>query len=395
MTVTAQRLAGADFSIQTPKEEKAPSAYVFTVADLIPADVKFKVPSYRKGGLIRSNFLTLKYRDGYIRKCEITQLRQQMESEQDNFINPSERKHLLKTYNIVEGDRVQTVGLKSTRNIHTGEMEIGHDHLLRTAFYPSDEIDRLTGQADGIVKMPSMSAAQAEEAQYFLFPDWDTNEPPVKVADIRNHLRQRLTDAQGLRNAFLIEVCNQAILSCDQYEAAGRAEIANANAKLAEASTKGWAWTYGSDAEAYFEQLGIQRKDQAVQDNANKMDKLVEVLSNAFQNKPASTPSLDDAKAILEAHGLKVAEVSQEIAEGVEPISVLLPVAEEALEFDKEDTEDFPVKISTGQGVKVGDEVGVVTDTRFGRIKVQFAEGDIRQVEKSSITEVIDLGGAE
>lgn len=254
-----------DFEVQVPKDGKTATAYIFYPANLLPQRVRFDVPDWKHGGIVREGALTLKYRNGYIRQCEITQMRQQMESVAANFVHPAERRHMTKTYNIVEEGSKKAIGLD--------------DNLYRMAFYPQDEIEVLTSQGDGIVKMPVSTSFERDYAQQFLFPNWD--EPdfvlPTRISDIKAHLQGRLKEAKG--ETVLINVCNAAIMACDLFDQWGRRIINEQNAIYEEARAKGWAWSYGADAELCFEQLNIQRKDNLVQEQANRLDQLTEALT--------------------------------------------------------------------------------------------------------------------
>lgn len=260
------------YSIEVPKKDQSGEFFVFFAGNQISGDVKAHNPDWSAGGILRPKVITLRYRHGYIRKCEITGLRQQMISEAATNILPNERRHLAPTYVINDGDGPQVIG----------KMKDGsHDGLLRTPFYPSDEIDRLTSRVDGVVRMPCANAEEAIAAQIFLFPNWKhivagDATLPTRIDDLMVYFKGRLTAANTDQERA---VARAAIKSCEDYKTWGQRVTTTANAMLRSMNVKGHGWTYGSDAELAFEQLNLQRQDTLVQDQGNKLDGLVDAMT--------------------------------------------------------------------------------------------------------------------
>lgn len=260
------------FSIEVPKKAQQGQFFVFFAADQIDGQVKANNPQWQPGGLLRAKMKTLGHRGGFIRKCEITELRPQMLSESISNVHPGERKHLIPTYTIVEGDTATVIGKTK---------DGGHDGLLRTQFFPADEADTWTGKGDGLVKMPVANADEAIAAQYFLFPEWDEVMSgrvilSRRVADLAEHFQQRLRDAQ---NDFERNVAQAAIKSCEDYTNWGRRITTAANAMYQQMKTKGWAWAMGTDAEAAFDQLGLARQDNLVQTQGDQMAAMAKAIT--------------------------------------------------------------------------------------------------------------------
>lgn len=271
--------ANSDYRVEIPTKDKTGARFVFTVADLIPALTKASNPDWKRGGVIRNN-VTLSYRSGYIPRCEITQLRQTMESVQTAYAHPNERKHLTPVYNIIENGVQRQVGFKKNRL--TGEVE--PDGLLRTPIYPSDEIQVLAQQLDGVVEMPVDSTQEKEAAQAFLFPNWNEIQAglaqfPETIQKLKAYFEKRLKIAVDADRAFYVKVAQAAIKSCDDYMAWSNARVNEQNAQYDIAKTKGWAWSYGAEADMLFVQLGIQRRDNLAQANSDQMNQLTSVLA--------------------------------------------------------------------------------------------------------------------
>lgn len=280
-----------EFSIEVPTASMAGVLYVFTVANLLSQTQKAKLPEWKYGGIVK-DVMTLKYCSGYVRQCAITELRQHMESDNQGFVEPGQRRHMASAYVITEPN--PTTGELGQRTV--GKDAAGNaDGLLRTAFYPSQEIDVLTGQVDGMVKMPCKSSAEKALAQDFLFPNWAAIERgeeslPEKTSQLRVHFTKRLAEAQKLMQTspaaqFFVEACLAAIKSCDDFTAWATEHLAAQTARWREAQTKGWAWSFGSHAECCFEQLGVPRPDLLDQERGDKLDAMAEAMRMQAENQ--------------------------------------------------------------------------------------------------------------
>lgn len=262
----------ADHNIKVNTREQGGDLFIFFPADTIPDDVKASNPLWESGGTIRSGIRTLGYRGGYLRRCEITQMREAMWSENAANILPTERSKLTSTYVETVGAHQRVIGVTKKGN---------HDGLLRSRVYPSNEIATLTGKIDGIVQMPITTVEQAVEAQYFLFPNWEkivtgATEIPRKTSQLLAHFMER---KQKAISPFQRAVAEAAIKSVTDFKVWGTAAVKKANATLNLAKTKGWDWSYGTDAEMAFEQLELQRSDTMVQEQASKIDRLADAMT--------------------------------------------------------------------------------------------------------------------
>lgn len=274
-------------TVSVPQKDTTGSFSVFTVADLISNAVKANNPFWKAGGLLRPGFHTLKYAGGYIRRFEITPLRQHMESDHVTKIAPNERKHMVGAYSETTG-RVNADG--SPETVIRGQRKDGSpDGLLRQAVYPGEEIQNLTGQVDGLVRMPVRGPQERHASQLFLFPNWDaikagTAPVPTTIAELRAYFVKRKAVAP---DEFFEAVADAAIKSCDDLVTFGELEISRQNAQYEEAKTKGWPWSYGSDAQMLFAQLNIPRPDNLARSQASQIDKLTDTMEkqNELTNK--------------------------------------------------------------------------------------------------------------
>lgn len=265
----------ADYRQEIPSKDRSGQFFVFYPADHIPGDLKAHNPDWRFGGRIKSNSMTLSYRNGFVRKCEITLLRTHMQSLSMGLVLPSDRKHVIKAYNSIENGQVTQIGINKQ-----GE----YDGLARLPVYPIDEVDVLTGQVDGMIQISCRDSQQAYEAQFFLFPNWDDivngeAQLPFLVSDIRKHFELRRRVAVDLKNEFYKSIADTAILACDNYLTWASGVCKKANAEYARMSAKGHAWSIGADAEMAFQQVPIQRQDMVQQNQASQIDKIGDAMS--------------------------------------------------------------------------------------------------------------------
>lgn len=348
--------------------------FVFYVGDQISPLNKTKNPSYVRGGVIRPHN-TLKHCTGFIRQCEITPLKQYMWSETAQFIHPEQRAHMIASYNIVEGDVTTTVG---------------NDGLLRTAFYPEDELPLITGQNDGIVEMP-IQPGNRWRIQRFLFPNWDAIEAgqailPQTIAAMKAHFTERLAAASDPQE---FAAATAALASCDSYIAWGQEVLGRQSAQLDEAKAKGWAWTYAPEAEMLFAQLGMVRKDNLAQEQTTKFDTLAEATANlakAMEQMVAAQQvgrTQDSFKPEVIEQVKQVVEPIQEVVAQVQPVQEPAPVEEIA-------EESADVEIKVGDAVTYEEEVVKVVGKPFGKLKIEYSDGKQKTVEKSSVTVITD-----
>lgn len=269
--------AVAEFQTEIPKKVPIGEFFVFFAGDVISGRYKTQIPQLRFGGMVRATSNCLAYRGGYIRQCEITQLRPRMHSESVNNVMPSERKHLAPAYEITENGKKITVGIdKKTKE---------HDGLLRFSFHPSQEVEPLTSKNDGLVKMPVSNPTEALQAQKFLFPNWGEifvgDVPlPGKTRQLRDHFLLRKRE---VRTGFEEKVVEAAILSCDQYIAWCDIVAKDANDQYARMRAAGHAWSMGSDAEAAFRDAIVQRQDTVQQDQATNFNDVKETIAGLAQ----------------------------------------------------------------------------------------------------------------
>ena len=276
-----------DYRIEIPSKSREGMRCVFTVGDLVAPNVKDAVPDWKLGGILRPGVLTLSHVNGYIQRCKIVDLRQHMEAEAASNVMPSERAHKTRDYQIIEHGEARTIGRDKNNE---------PDGLLRTAFYPVDEVGRLCGQNDGIVEMPCTNGEQIRIAQDFLFPHWNDfltgrKAFPPKIASLKVYFQSRLKFAQDAGNDWFVAIAKAAIRSCDQYEAWGRDHVKDQHKMLAEAEAKGAPFVYGDMTELVFSQLSIARKDNLIQETADRQANLEQSIAKQAE----SIASLADA----------------------------------------------------------------------------------------------------
>lgn len=288
--------ATQDFSITTGAVTRPATAYIFYPLNMIAPALRASVPDWKAGGTLRPELATLRHRNGYIRQCEIVECRQHMVARSARNIIPGERRHMVGAYTLTENG--------VSRRIDGGDPD---NPLLFSPWYPDQELEAALGLNDGLVRMPIDNAAEMVQAQYFLFPDWDDyvsgkKDLPSKLVQIRDIFLERQRETTP--GSKMYAVATAALRACDLADAFGRAHVARENAMYAEAQAKGWAWSYGVDAELYMEQLGLQRRDNLAQEQASKIDRLADVLAEAFapQNRatlgaaPAPAPIPEEPK---------------------------------------------------------------------------------------------------
>lgn len=290
--------AVAEVRAEVPKKNVTNESFVFFAGDTIAPQLKFAIPFIRFGGTLRiDTSQCLKYRGGYIRQCEITQLRIHWQSEHIHNVNPNERKHLAPVYELTEDSQTRTIGIDPKTKAHDG--------LLRFPFFPSMEVEILTSRGDGLVKMPCSTPKEALLAQKFLFPNWGAifigeETLPEKTVALKRHFEQRKRETDS---DFEQKIANAAILSCEQYLDWCNRTATVANAEYVRMQTAGRAWAMGTDAEAAFLNSAIQRRDtiqQNQQDQFDKMSEAITTMANTFstnkQNPAVQSPIAEDAE---------------------------------------------------------------------------------------------------
>lgn len=280
-----------NFNIVTASTEHRPTAYIFYAGNMIPHSVTARVPQWATGGIVLSEVATLRHVNGYVRKCEITEMRQYMDAVARANIHPEARDRYISNFVLRADGQTINVGTR------------GYDsHLLFSPVYPSQELPRLVGKGIGVVEMPVSSPEEARSAQLFLFPDWDeylagTKQLPVKIRELKNYFISKRKEAAS--KPLFSGVLEAAILSCEQFEVTGREEIARQTEEYVAAEKKGVGWSYGLDAELYFEQLDIQRRDALVQQQSDKIDRLEEVLLKHAQALTAAVQAKTEPETPL------------------------------------------------------------------------------------------------
>lgn len=340
-----QAATAQDFSITTGATARPATAYIFYPLNMIAPALKASVPDWKAGGLLRSELATLRHRNGYIRQCEITECRQHMVAQRSTLVMPGERRHMPSSYMLTE-DGV-------TRQIQSDDPS---NPLLFTPWYPDQELGQVLGQNDGLVRMPLENAREMIAAQYFLFPDWDEylagrKVLPTKLATIREMLNTRL---QAATDPKMRAVAEAAIRACDLADSFGRAHVNRENAMYAEAQARGWAWSYGVDSELFMDQLGLSRRDNLAQEQANKIDRLADVLTEAFARQALAPPA-----AVVPA--APVAEVP------VIPVSPELPPP------------------AVGDIVRFGDKVGQITAINKSVITIETPSGEVLKAKPAEV----------
>lgn len=277
------------YTTSVPVREQSGEEFVFYAGDVIPLETKTRNPDWKRGGIVVGNE-TLLYNGGYIPRCEITALRDHFHSEPESYADPLKKESMVRTYQATENGVTKTMGVTTNR---LGEQT--HDKLLRTPIYPRQEIQRIAGKGDGVVRMP-VTRADRDAMQYFLFPNWDelvtASQFPATIEKLRSYFVGRRNAAQ----TKLEENCaDAAILSCDQYSAFQRGELAKQIATYERAKQKGHPFTFGGRAELLFTQFGEQRPDRVSQNQAGQIGDLTAAMTKfveaSTQNQTISQPS--------------------------------------------------------------------------------------------------------
>lgn len=276
----------SDTSIEIPQPVRTGNKHIFSVAQLLTNRDR-QNEGWSRGGQIIDGALTLGHQNGYLAPCEITELQQAMPSEGATNFHPAERKHMTKGYNKVSRDAKTGVVTKQTVGF---DKEGKHDGLLRTPFYPSDEVQTITAKNDGTIEMPVANAQERQMAQLFLFPNWERikqglDQLPGTIAELQAHFQKRLVEAQATGDMFFVNVAEAAIRSCLNYRGYGETHIGDQKAIYDQAKVQGWAWSFGTRARLLSAQLGIQLGDDLVQQNADKMDRLVEAQTRTAEQQ--------------------------------------------------------------------------------------------------------------
>ena len=307
---TEQPTKAVDYSITVPQPTATGSKYIFTVANLLTSAVRGNNPEWAAlGGVIVEGANTLKYRNGYVGRCEIVEMRQFMDSDAATNIEPGQRRHHTKAYEVTRPNRDTGIAEKVAIGLN--------DSLLRMPFYPFQEIGTLTSQSDGLVEMPCKSNEDMRRAQSFLFSNWqqivDGEIPlPERTSQLRAHFLRRLAIATENGSDFFADIARAAIRSCDQFRGWCELEANRASVQYEKSKAKGWGNPIGSDAVAAFGQSGLPRPDRVANDQAEKLDKLTDVMAANAENQSkmidlqlaqmkGNTPPADELPAELPA----------------------------------------------------------------------------------------------
>jgi hypothetical protein len=366
-----------DFEIELLEKNKSGIRFVIFVGDLIEQAIKDSNPAWELGGVLRSGFLTLAHCGGYIPRCEITSLYQNMHGVYAGYVEPHERKHLTRAYYAKENGQKKL---------------IGNDGLLRTPFYPADDVALLAHQTDGVVEVALSSDHEKKLAQEFLFPNWTRikhgiDEMPETIAQLRAYFVKRLSVAVA---PYEKAAAQAAIKSCDNYMTWGNKHISQETAKYNTAKTKGYDWTFGSDAQMLFKQLNVQRPDNLIQEQANQLNTLTDVLAEQAK------ANLESAKMQQKFMEWQMNQAMQ-VAPPAAPPEQQSPAPETAKQGEQTaETEtgqsaagtETPANFQVGQIVTVAGRIGkVVKPNHFGKLKVDF-DGTEEIVEKADATPV-------
>jgi hypothetical protein len=358
------------YKVEVPSKDRTGEYFIFFAGDAISDDVKATNPGWEAGGNLYPGVLTLGYRLGYVRKCEITGLRQAMVPENPQMVHPDKREFKVGQYLIHEGDTIRPSGANG---------------MLHTPVYPVDEIDRLTGQVDGLVRMPCDNAQEATAAQYFLFPNWndfvrgqddagETVTLPKKLSQLKAYFELRQKAAQS---TFQTAVAMAAIKSCDELTnwCANRAKWANDTYESMK--TKGHTWSYGGEAEKAFEMSNLQRRDTLVQDQSNKVDSVIDATTRLAQ-----VVERISSRENAEAPPAPAAAVAPSI-EGGEQIP-----AEDFADFKKWQATQAAEKAKSEKllwGMYEGRRVKVLNTNFMGKIRLEEMDGEKKTVLKDEV----------
>ena len=341
-----------EHQIILPQQRKEGSRYIFFAGDIIAPSAKARDPRFARGGVVKAN-QTLNHCSGFIPQCEITEMRQHMQTVAMANVQANDRQNWAATYQELDPatGETKTIGLRPDGS---------HDGYLRRAIYPMDDVTELVGAATGIIEMPVRSRREAMAAQRFLFPD-GTVPPAVTVHERRRYFEGRLAMADS---TFEVMIAEAAIRSCDDLIRHANLIIAEARAEYDRAKTKGIAWTLGSVARSYHQMLGLATPDQAAQANDAKFDQLVEVTANL-----ATAVANRQPEPVVSAPFVQTANVPDA------PVTMTVTPP--------------PVQVSEGFRVMKAGREGTVTQTNlpFGKVGVLFDGDDAEtKVSKNELT---------
>lgn len=341
-----------DYQVVIPTTQKEGSRYVFYAGNVIAASDAARDPKFANGGgIVKPSVSTLRYCGGFIPRCVITEMRQEMQAVPVSNVHPEKRETWVSTFQAprrTPDGRVEmtTIGLNSQ-----GEW----DGLLRKPIYPVDDLPYMLAEAEGIVEMPCRTQAERARAQNFLFPKFDGNFPPT-IQALKQYFVSRLKIAS---DEFEVAVANAAIASCDQIIVKGREEIRKATAEHSRAEKKGWAWSTPGVALCYFEMLGVPSPERAEVASEDKLDQL--------------TTNIDRLVGVMADREIRNGYV-QPMA--TEPLPAPAP-AEPA------------VKLSVGDRVRLDDGTeGEVTKNMGVRVEIRTGTGETVTVGRGRVTPV-------
>ena len=276
-----------DVTYTVPQKNLEGARFVFTVADLITATVKNSNPDWKTlGGVLRPEARTLAYRNGYIARCEITELHPNFQSVRRANVHPVKREHMITHYEVAVGGNARIVGLEKDRQ---GNLQ--PDGLLRHPIYPGQEIGRIAQQRDGIVEMPVANSREKAMVQKFLFPNWELIKEgraplPPTAQILRAHfakLQDSLTPDHPHFTLFR-KCAAAAILACDEFVAWTDTLIDAQNKEYDQNKVKGRPFNYGTDAQLAAAQCGFTLRDTAAKAQEGKIEQLVEASRQTSEN---------------------------------------------------------------------------------------------------------------
>lgn len=367
-----------DYAIITPQKKEPTLHFVFYAGDLIPDELKFNCPEWRQGGRV-VEVQSLQYRNYFIPRCEIVELRAKMEGVLVNNVHPQQRSSGIRVYEVAEttpDGRLIRRQYGTRINPRTNQTE--HDGLIRFEILPAGDLNYLTGLNDGIVEMPVKTRAEARLAQEFLFPQWYQQTAELrKIPDLltlKTYFEEKLQESLTFPNAELrdlfAKVCQKAIQSVVVCYEQVKLIVQNANNNYEKYKMTG-GYRYSDLAGFLSAQYNLPRADmlqqqQTLQQNANTeaLNRLISALNQlASAPQPVSFPTQPVSSA---------------------PYKDTNPTNNDVTDTKSDvDGDDLDVKTiyNTGDVLELdGQNAIVLKRLQFGRLLVRLADGTEKQI---------------
>lgn len=384
-----------DYAIITPQKKEPTLHFVFYAGDLIPDELKFNCPEWRQGGRI-IEVQSLQYRNYFIPRCEIVELRAKMEGVLINNVHPQQRSSGIRVYEVAEtAPDGQLIRRQYGTRINPRTNQTEHDGLIRFEILPAGDLHYLTGLNDGIVEMPVKTRAEARLAQEFLFPDWYQQTIELrKIPDLlalKAYFEEKLQESltfpnPDLRDLFT-KVCQKAIQSAVVCYEQVKLIVQNANNNYEKYKMTG-SYRYSDLAGFLSAQYNLPRADmlqqqQTLQQNANT--EALNRLINALNQLASNAQPVNAQPASANQQTVNHTPVNQQIVNqtAINQTAVNQAVAQQTPVKANETNKRF---YNTGDIIETdGQNAIVLKRLQFGRLLVRLPDGTEKQIMPKKI----------